>query len=137
MAKQVDPAMVAFGKAVRAFRLAKGLTQESLAQTLNYSNGWLSNIETGQLRPQRKIVPELERVLTINDEALTELYDALSREKVPGWAKDWWDEEAQATSLRAFEDNLVYGLLQTEQYANAVLCGNEAALQHRTTRQTP
>jgi transcriptional regulator with XRE-family HTH domain len=136
MANQVDPAMVTFGKAIRAFRMAKGLTQESLAQTLNYSKGWLSNIETGQIRPQRRIVTEFERALSVTDEALIGLYDELSKEKVPGWARDWWDEEAQATGLRAFEDNLVYGLLQTEDYANAVLHGDEAALQHRTARQT-
>ncbi|HEY0539317.1 MAG TPA: helix-turn-helix transcriptional regulator [Actinoallomurus sp.] len=135
MANRADPAMVTFGKAVRAFRMSKGSTQEALAQTLNYSKGWLSNVETGQLRPLRNTVIEFEVALGVTDEALLELYDELSKEKVPGWAKDWWDEEAQATGLRAYEDCLIYGLLQTEDYARAVLCGNEAALQHRMARQ--
>jgi transcriptional regulator with XRE-family HTH domain len=135
MANSVDPAMVTFGKAVRAFRMAKGFTQESLAPALNYSKGWLSNVETGQLRPLRKTVIELEAVLGVTDEALLELYDELSKKTVPGWARDWWDEEGKATSLRAFEDSLVYGLLQTEDYARAVHGGDETALQARMARQ--
>jgi transcriptional regulator with XRE-family HTH domain len=127
--------MATFGKAVRAFRMAKGFTQDQLAQTINYSKGWLSNVETGQLRPLRKVITEFEAALGVTDQALLELYDELSKETVPGWARDWWDEEAKATSLRAFEDSLVYGLLQTEDYARAVFRGNEAALQHRMARQ--
>jgi transcriptional regulator with XRE-family HTH domain len=135
MANRIDPAMVTFGKAVRAFRMSKGFTQEHLAQTINYSKGWLSNVETGQLRPLRKTVIEFEAALGVTDEALLELYDELSKEKVPGWARDWWDEEAAATGLRAFEDMLVYGLLQTEDYARAVHGGDETALQARLARQ--
>jgi transcriptional regulator with XRE-family HTH domain len=135
MANPVDPAMVTFGKAVRAFRMAKGFTQENLAQTLNYSKGWLSNVETGQLRPLRKAVTEFEAALGVTDEALMELYDELSKEKVPGWAKDWWDEEGRATSLRGFENSLVYGLLQTEDYARAIFGGDETAVQARMARQ--
>lgn len=135
MANRIDPAIVTFGKAVRAFRMSKGFTQEQLAQTINYSKGWLSNVETGQLRPLRKAVIEFEAALGVTDEALLDLYDELSKETVPGWARDWWDEEAEAGGLRVFEDMLVYGLLQTKDYARAVLRGDEAALGHRMTRQ--
>jgi transcriptional regulator with XRE-family HTH domain len=61
MAHGIIPAMVTFGKAVRAFRMAKGCTQEYLAQTINYSKAWLSNLETGQLRPERKVVIAIEK----------------------------------------------------------------------------
>jgi transcriptional regulator with XRE-family HTH domain len=135
MANRVDPAMATFGKAVRAFRMAKGFTQDQLAQNINYSKGWLSNVETGQLRPLRKVIAEFEAALGVTDQALLELYDELSKETVPGWARDWWDEEAKASSLRAFEDSLIYGLLQTEDYARAVFRGNEEALQNRMARQ--
>jgi transcriptional regulator with XRE-family HTH domain len=135
MAHGIVPAMVTFGKAVRAFRLAKGCTQEYLAQTINYSKAWLSNLETGQLRPERKVVVAIEKALAVKDEALLDLYDELSKESIPGWAKNWWEEEGRATTLRAYEDSLVYGLLQTEGYAQAVLSGNEAAVKARLARQ--
>src|SRR4051794_36689791 len=94
MAHGIIPAMVTFGKAVRAFRMAKGCTQEYLAQTINYSKAWLSNLETGQLRPDRKVVIAIEKALGIKDEALLDLYDELSQESIPRWARNWWEEEA-------------------------------------------
>jgi transcriptional regulator with XRE-family HTH domain len=45
--------------------MSKGSTQEALAQTLNYSKGWLSNVETGQLRPLRNTVIEFEAALGV------------------------------------------------------------------------
>jgi transcriptional regulator with XRE-family HTH domain len=44
--------LVTFGRLVRIYRDAAGLTQKELAKTLDYTNGWVSNVETGQLRPR-------------------------------------------------------------------------------------
>ena len=40
---------------------------------------------------------------------------------IPGWFADWVEIEAKATSLRWWEPLLIPGLLQTEDYARAVL----------------
>lgn len=135
MADQLDPAMVAFGKSVRAFRVARGLTQEQLAQMISYSKGWLSNVETGQLRPVRKVVIAIQTALSISDNALIELYDLLSMETLPVWLRDWLEEERRASAIRAFQGLVVHGLLQIEDYARALLGGNEAALHARMARQ--
>jgi hypothetical protein len=57
--------------------------------------------------------------------ALTELRKQLNNMlKVradPGWFQEWARKESEATALRWFEPLLIPGLLQTEQYARAVI----------------
>jgi Domain of unknown function (DUF5753) len=57
--------------------------------------------------------------------ALTELRglmkEAIKNRALPGWFADWPRKEALARSLRWFELVAVPGLLQTEEYARAVL----------------
>jgi hypothetical protein len=49
--------------------------------------------------------------------------------------RDWVAEERRATPLRSFQLTTVPGLLQIEDYARALLPGNEAAVQARMDRQ--
>jgi hypothetical protein len=66
---------------------------------------------------------------------LIRLWDGLLKNSAyPPWF-DWPIHEAAATVLRTFELALVYGLLQTEEYARALLYGDEAAVQARMARQ--
>jgi hypothetical protein len=59
--------------------------------------------------------------------ALIELYGALESvlkpAAYPAWFGDWVSKEGQAVKLRWFELNVVPGLLQTEEYATALLTG--------------
>ena len=56
--------------------------------------------------------------------ALTRLWDHLKKghkQRLYGWFQEWADIEAQATVLRWYEPLVVPGLLQTEDYARAIL----------------
>jgi hypothetical protein len=48
-------------------------------------------------------------------------------EAYPAWFRDWVEIEREATSLRWFEPLLIPGLLQTEEYARAVLAAAHPA----------
>ena len=52
MTKRRSPTLITLGRLVRTHRDAAGITQKGLAGTLGYTNGWVSNVETGQLRPR-------------------------------------------------------------------------------------
>jgi len=55
---------------------------------------------------------------------LTRLWDHLKKgqkQRLYGWFQQWADIEAQATVLRWYEPLVVPGLLQTEDYARAIL----------------
>src|SRR3569833_1803928 len=88
-----------FGRLVRVYRDAAGITQKELAKTLDYTNGWVSNVETGQLRPRAEQVWLLEQVLNLLSGALMAVYEQLDSESLPGWMHDWVPEEGRAVVL--------------------------------------
>jgi|tagenome__1003787_1003787.scaffolds.fasta_scaffold20831882_2 transcriptional regulator with XRE-family HTH domain len=127
--------LVTFGRLVRVYRDAAGLTQKELAKTLDYTNGWVSNVETGQLRPRVEQVRLLEQALDLPPGALMAVYEQLDGESLPGWMHDWIPEEGRADVLRWVELFIIPGLLQTEAYARALLKGDESAIAARMQRQ--
>jgi hypothetical protein len=54
----------------------------------------------------------------------------------PRWFENWPGIEEKAITLRSFQPLLVDGLLQTDDYARALLYGDEAAVAARMGRQT-
>ncbi|GAA4627533.1 helix-turn-helix transcriptional regulator [Actinoallomurus vinaceus] len=135
MGNPPSPTLLKLGAAIRRYRQADGLTQAQLAQRVNYSEGWLSNLETGQLRPKGQAVGSVEKALGLPAGVLMDLYDLLTEETPPGWFRPWLEEERAATILRSFEPMVVSGFLQNEEYARALLNSDEAAVAARMERQ--
>jgi transcriptional regulator with XRE-family HTH domain len=135
MTKRRSPTLITLGRLVRTYRDAAGLTQKGLASALGYTNGWVSNVETGQLRPRPEQVAALERALSVPSGALMNVYEQLDAESLPGWFRDWVDEEERADVIRTFQLALIPGLLQTEEYARALLPDDEAGVTQRMDRQ--
>jgi transcriptional regulator with XRE-family HTH domain len=135
MTKHRSPTLITLGRLVRTFRDAAGVTQKGLASALGYTNGWVSNVENGQLRPRPEQVTALEQELGAPPGALMNVYEQLDGESLPGWFREWVDEEDRADVLRTFELALVPGLLQTEEYARALLPDDQAAVARRMDRQ--
>jgi transcriptional regulator with XRE-family HTH domain len=87
-----SPTLVTLGRLVRAYREAAGLTQKQLAGMLGYTNGWLSNVETAQLRPRVGQVECVEQALSLPPGVLTIVAQQLDAEVLPGWFRPWLDE---------------------------------------------
>jgi transcriptional regulator with XRE-family HTH domain len=135
MATRRSPTLVTLGRLIRAFRAEAGITQQQLGNKIGYTNGWLSNVETGQLRPRIEQVESIEAAMELPKGALTLVAKQLDEEILPGWFRPWVDEERQATVLRTFELALVPGLLQTPEYAAVLLDGDGDAVRKRMERQ--
>ena len=133
---QRSPTLVTLGRTVRTFREALGMTQDTLAAKLNYTNGWLSNFETGQHRPRADQVAAVEQALGLPPGALMSIYKQLDAEGLPTWTRPWIPEEEKASVLRTFQIALVPGLLQTKAYATALLI-DEPLVEARLERQDP
>jgi DNA-binding XRE family transcriptional regulator len=135
------------GDKLRDARLAAGYTsQEQLARELGFDRTVIVRAETGSRPPSDDVASKLAEVFP---ELCNGLYVALcgiarkSNGSVPFWFADWLEVEAKASVLRWWEPNLVPGLLQTEDYARAVLAAwrrdspdeVEAKLRVRLARQ--
>jgi transcriptional regulator with XRE-family HTH domain len=111
---------------LRFYRTQAGLSQEQLGARVYLSGDMIGKIENGWRVPTRQFVEACEAIPELaTSGALLELWeqlkDQLKQRAYPGWFQDWPGAEARARSLRWFEPLIVPGLLQTEDYARAVL----------------
>lgn len=115
-------AVVTLGRFVKFARETAGIRQADLAATLGYSTGWLSNVETGQLKARRDQIAAIEVALKMPDGSLTEIYDQLNREHHPVESFDLFAKlERSARTIQDYESLAMPGLLQTEDTARALL----------------
>lgn len=135
MGRPPSPTLITLGRLVRRYRDEAGILQSELAAKLGYSTGWLSNLETGQLRPRREQVTAVEQALRVPPGVLMTVLDQLDNETTPDWFQEWREVEEKAGMFRWVELSIIPGLLQTPEYAAGLLHGDEAAIRMRLERQ--
>ncbi len=118
-----------FGAELRYYRERAGLSQTDLAALVNISHDVISKIETGDRPPAKDFPERLDAVPELDTRGgLTRIWGNLRKglrhRAVPGWFQPWTHFEAQAATLRWYEPLLVPGLLQTEDYARAILAAS-------------
>ncbi|MDG4765722.1 helix-turn-helix transcriptional regulator [Solwaraspora sp. WMMD406] len=108
-------------RTLRYLRAANGgLTQEQLAQRLHVSTSLIAKFETGRQIPRpdtAKKIDDLFGSAPLIDETAAEA----RRTAAPDWFRPLAEVEKEALTLRQFEPNVIPGLLQTEEYARAIL----------------
>src|SRR4051794_37752083 len=104
-----------------AWRNFRTMTQGQLAEAINYSESTVAMIETAQRKPKLDFVKRSDHALQTGG-ALERLKDELvDRELVPDWLDRWRTIESQSVELNWFETIVMPGLLQTPEYARAIL----------------
>jgi transcriptional regulator with XRE-family HTH domain len=136
MAKRhVRPApLKVFGSEVRRFRELAELSQAQLGDKIPISSSHIGKIERGETRCDRKLAVRMDEILDTRG-SLPSLWDELVEKAVfPAWF-DWPEIETEAIRLQSYECLVVYGLLQTESYAAALLEDDPQAVSARIGRQ--
>jgi transcriptional regulator with XRE-family HTH domain len=122
------------GGELRRARRDRGLSQEELAQRINYSSSLVGMVEIGHRTPSQDFVGRLDAALESGG-FFERLLALVRADAAPPWLREWIQVEAEATLIRWFEPSLIPGLLQTEAYARAVLTGGgmlrEAEIEQR------
>ncbi len=120
------------GVRLRQLRHDLGLTVEYVAAEMLCSATKISRIETGARRPSLRDVRDLCRIYQVTDPAATaELMDLARQAREPGWWTQYGDLvivpyiglEQDATAITSFSMYWVPPLLQTEDYARAIISG--------------
>ncbi|MBO4164599.1 helix-turn-helix domain-containing protein [Micromonospora antibiotica] len=109
---------------LRRQRSLTSLSQEDFGRRMNYSASTVSAVETGTRAMDLPFAKRADEVLETGG-LFVSLLRAAQRDGQPSWFRPWLDAERVATQLRLFELALVPGLLQTENYARAVLRLND------------
>ncbi|GLZ13552.1 transcriptional regulator [Actinomadura sp. NBRC 104425] len=114
---------------LRRLRENLGLTLQDVADRLDWSRATVSRVETGQTRPK---VADVARMLELYGVPSPER-DALITLARDAGQRGWWTAyadvfagsyvalEDSASAIRTWDPQLVHGLLQTEEYARAVI----------------
>jgi hypothetical protein len=121
--RELDPSSsigAYFGSEVRRYRTGAGMSQERLGQLINYTGAMVCMVETNKRTPPRDFAENADEVLETGG-ALTRLWPLVHRGNFPSWFQGFVAMEESATKLQAYESQTVPGLLQTEEYARAVI----------------
>ena len=120
------------GKQLRGLREQAGLTTEDVANHVDCSASTISRIEGGKVGVRRGALLQLLELYRVIDEAHRETLLALAKQgKQRGWFARYGDLpatysrfiglESAALEMRDYESLVVPGLLQTEDYARALV----------------
>src|ERR1035438_4016967 len=123
MSPKRDPdrsALAPFAEELRAQREQAELSREELAVKLGYSASLVSMIETGHRTPSRDFAVRCDAAFGCPG-TFARLEKRLRNVPFSSGFRPFQPYESDAVSLRLFEHTLIPGLLQTEDYAQAVL----------------
>lgn len=112
--------MRVFGAVVRAVREAAGKDIQQLADHVGYSRAMITRVELGDRMPPPTFV-EKATVFLNAGEVLAKAAEKLDRTEHPAWFEGYVDLEKVCVSLYVYDTLVVNGLLQTQDYARAVL----------------
>ncbi|MGW1319530.1 helix-turn-helix domain-containing protein [Streptomyces sp. NPDC002426] len=120
------------GQELRRLREIKGMTAEEVAERLLVSQSKISRLENGRRSISQRDVRDLCGVYEVEDHRVV---DSLMQMAKDSRQQGWWHAfgdipysvyiglETDAASLRVYESLIVPGLLQTREYAQAVIEG--------------
>jgi transcriptional regulator with XRE-family HTH domain len=121
------------GSELRRLRESHSIKLEEVADRLGLAPSTLSRIETGKAPTRTTYLNALLELYGVDDPGQRRVLLEMARD---GHRKGWWPLwdgvlptgfgiyvglEAEAASLRVYEAQVVHGLLQTEDYARAVM----------------
>jgi transcriptional regulator with XRE-family HTH domain len=116
-----NPAMH-FGRQMRKERVARGWSIHEFARRTGLNAGHLSRIENGKRPPTENVASACDAVFTERRGWFTEYYEELRGwSEVPAAFRNWSELEEKAASLRVWMPGILHGLLQTEDYARALI----------------
>jgi transcriptional regulator with XRE-family HTH domain len=133
------------GQRLRGLRLGKDLTVAEASGRAGFSQSKLTKIEQGSVAKREDVL----RLLDVYEETDPQQQAALLAMVRAGASKEWWESrhavppkfgnylglESVAATLQAYETTLVLGLLQTADYARALLrAGHPELLPHEIDR---
>ncbi|HWS37339.1 MAG TPA: helix-turn-helix transcriptional regulator [Actinoplanes sp.] len=139
---------ILLGSQLRKLRESKGITREAAGYEIRASGSKISRMELGRVSFKERDVTDLLTLYGVSDSAERDALIGLARQaNNPGWWQHFGDVlptwfqaylglEAASSLIRTYEIQFVPGLLQTPDYARAVIMlGHAGASSDEITRR--
>src|SRR5579859_263940 len=113
-------ALALFAAELQAARPRAAMSRDDLAARINYGPSLVGMVESMRRVPRLDFAQRCDEAL-VTTGTFARLHEHLRTAPFPSWFRPFVQHEAEATALRWFEQTLVPGLLQTADYAHALL----------------
>ncbi|WP_432044609.1 helix-turn-helix domain-containing protein [Streptomyces asiaticus] len=129
--------MRAVGRQIKLWREAAGLRQAELGAAIGYGEELVSAVERARRIPRPEFLDKADEVLGA-DGKIAAMKKDVAEARYPKKVRDLQKLEGEAGELCAYNNSVIHGLLQTEEYARAVFGGRrprftEDELERRVT----
>ena len=135
--RELDPSssvLAFFGAELRRLRTAADTSQEDLGQRISYSGSLVGMVETARRAPTKDFAERCDGALGTGG-VLARLWPLVSQEALPRWFRPFAEVERTATSIRSWEPLVIPGLVQTEDYAHALITAWQPGDRRETVQQ--
>lgn len=109
-----------YGSELRRLREEANLKQPDLGRLVYCTGSLIGQIETAKKVPTREFSERVDAAL-LTGGVFSRLVGLVLRSQLPAWFQAYAELEARAAYISSFQAQLVDGLLQTAEYARAVL----------------
>ncbi|WP_262705009.1 MULTISPECIES: helix-turn-helix domain-containing protein [Streptomyces] len=114
------------GRQIKLWREAAGLRQAELGAAIGYGEELVSAVERARRIPRPEFLDKADDVLGAGGKIAAMKKD-VAEARYPKKVRDLARLEAEAVELCAYDNSVIDGLLQTEEYARAVFSGRRPA----------
>ncbi|WP_030383461.1 MULTISPECIES: helix-turn-helix domain-containing protein [unclassified Streptomyces] len=104
---------------LKLWREAAGMTQAEFGTAIGYGQELVSSVERGRRIPRPEYLDAADEVLRAEGK-ISAMKGDVAEARYPKKVRDLKKLEAEAVELCAYNNSVVHGLLQTEEYARAV-----------------
>lgn len=108
------------GRRLQRLRVEEGLSQRGLAEKVAYPHTYLSRVERGEQLPSEALAGALDAHFRTQG-LFAELLSLAQDSSIPDYGRKILESEGKAARIQVFSSSLVPGLLQTEDYARALI----------------
>ncbi|MBL1091874.1 MULTISPECIES: helix-turn-helix domain-containing protein [Streptomyces] len=108
------------GRRLRHLREAADLSQRGLADKVGYPHTYISRVERGEQLPSEALAEDLDTHFATAG-LFVELLSLAQDASIPDYGRAVVLGEAKAARIQVFESSLIPGLLQTDDYAHALI----------------
>lgn len=116
--------MRAVARQVKLWREAAGLTQAEFGAAIGYGEELVSSVERGRRIPRPEFLDRADEALDAGGK-LAALKTDVAEIRYPKKVRDLKKMEAESVELCAYNNSVIHGLLQTEEYARAVISNRQ------------